>query len=159
MEKSTSTEKYMQQALTQARKAYLLGESPVGCILVRDGIVIARAFNLRQSRRDATLHAEMIVIRKACRKLKSWRLTDCDLYVTLEPCYMCAGAIIQSRIRHVYFGARDEKAGAVVSCNKLFELPHNHKVEYTGGVLEDQCGEILTGFFKELREQKKLHRE
>lgn len=156
---STSTEKYMQQALTQARKAYLLGESPVGCIVVRDGIVISRAFNLRQSRRDATLHAEMIAIRKACRKLKSWRLTDCDLYVTLEPCYMCAGAIIQARIRHVYFGAKDDKAGAVVSNNMLFELPHNHKVEYTGGILEEPCGEILTGFFKELREQKKSLRE
>ncbi|MBN1891409.1 MAG: nucleoside deaminase [Clostridiales bacterium] len=152
----TVHEKYMTQALTQAHRAALVGDCPIGCVIVHDGKVISRAHNLRELRQDATLHAEMIAIRKACRKLGSWRLEHCDLYVTLEPCTMCAGAIIQARIRHVYFGATDAKAGAVISKDRLFERGHNHTVEFTSGILEKPCGEILRNFFSELREQKKL---
>ena len=148
-------EKFMLAALKQAMKAEAISEAPIGCVIVYDGRIIARAYNRRETKNDVTLHAEMIAIRKACRALRSWRLEDVDLYVTLEPCYMCAGAIIQSRIRHVYFGAEDPKAGAVVSKNHLFDLPHNHHVEYTGGILRDSCSSILTSFFRNLRKQKK----
>ena len=148
-------EKFMKAALREAGKAMRIGEAPIGCVIVRDGKIVARAHNLRETKNDATLHAEMIAIRKACRRLDSWRLEDCDLYVTLEPCHMCAGAIVQARIRHVYFGACDPKAGAVVSKNHIFDLPHNHVVTYTQGILEKPCGEILTGFFRELRLRKK----
>ena len=149
----------MKSALLQAKKARQAEESPVGCVIVHDGRIIARGYNLRQSRQDVTLHAEMNAIRKACRKLGSWRLEDCDLYVTLEPCYMCSGAIIQARMRHVYFGASDPKAGAVVSKNHLFDLDHNHRVDYTGGILEAPCRTELTEFFRELRLKKKSRPE
>lgn len=148
-------ERFMEAALKEARKAYDLGESPIGCVIVKDGKIIARAHNLRQTKQDATLHAEMSCISKACRKLSAWHIFGCDLYVTLEPCYMCAGAIIQSHIRHVYFGAFDPKGGAVCSQNHLFDLKHNHHVEYTGGILEKECSKLLKDFFRELREQKK----
>lgn len=152
---SAQQETFMRAALKEAQKAYALGESPIGCVIVKDGKVIARAHNLRQTRQDATLHAEMSCISKACRKLSAWHIFDCDLYVTLEPCYMCSGAIIQSHIRHVYFGAYDPKGGAVCSCNHLFDLPHNHHVESTGGILEKECSALLKDFFRELRAQKK----
>ena len=147
----------MRAALKEARKAYDLGESPIGCVIVKDGKIIARGHNLRQTKQDATLHAEMVTISKACKKLSAWHIFDCDLYVTLEPCYMCAGAIIQSHIRHVYFGASDPKGGAVCSCSHLFDLPHNHHVESTGGILKDECAALLKQFFRELRDQKKGH--
>jgi tRNA(adenine34) deaminase len=159
MKKANLQEEYMSKALLLAQKAFEHNESPVGCVIVHNGRIIARAYNLRQSKRDATMHAEISAIRKACQKLSSWRLADCDLYVTLEPCYMCAGAIIQARIRHVYFGAVDPKAGAVVSVNRLFDLPHNHSVQYTGGILSEPCGAILTDFFQTLRAQKKSLQE
>lgn len=149
----------MKSALILAKRARRTEESPVGCVIVHDGKIIARGYNLRQSRQDVTLHAEMTAIRKACRRLGSWRLEDCDLYVTLEPCYMCSGTIIQARMRHVYFGASDPKAGAVVSKNHLFDLDHNHHVEYTGGILEEPCRTELTEFFKELRSKKKARPE
>ena len=149
----------MKSALILAKRARRTEESPVGCVIVHDGKIIARGYNLRQSRQDVTLHAEMTAIRKACRRLGSWRLEDCDLYVTLEPCYMCSGTIIQARMRHVYFGASDPKAGAVVSQNHLFDLDHNHHVEYTGGILEEPCRTELTEFFKELRSKKKARPE
>jgi len=152
-------EKFMGAALAQARKALAADESPIGCVIVHDGRIIARGYNLRESRQDVTLHAEISAIRKACRKLGSWRLEDCDMYVTLEPCYMCAGAVIQARMRHVYFGASDPKAGAVVSKNRLFDLDHNHHVEYTGGILAEPCGQILRSFFRELRLKKKFRPE
>ncbi|MBP5492867.1 MAG: nucleoside deaminase [Clostridiales bacterium] len=145
----------MRAALKEARKAYDLGESPIGCVIVKDGKIIARAHNLRQTRQDATLHAELVCISKACRKLAAWHIFDCDLYVTLEPCYMCAGAIIQSHIKNVYFGAYDPKGGAVHSCCHLFDLPHNHHVEYRGGILESECSALMKQFFRELRAQKK----
>ncbi len=150
-----SHEKFMRQALTQAKRAGAIGDCPIGCVIVYNGTVIARAHNLREKNNDATSHAEMLAIRSACRKLGSWRLTDCDLYVTLEPCSMCSGAIIQARIRHVYFGAADPKAGAVISRDRLFERGHNHNVEYTQGILEGPCGDILSEFFRDLRMRKK----
>ena len=152
-------EHFMSEALKEARKAYELGESPIGCVIVKDGKIIARGHNLRQTKQDATLHAEMVTISKACRKLSAWHIFDCDLYVTLEPCYMCAGAIIQSHIRHVYFGAYDPKGGAVCSCSQIFDLPHNHRVEYTGGILQDECSQLLKQFFRELRTRKTDHPE
>lgn len=152
-------EKFMAEALKEARKAYAKGESPIGCVIVKDGQIIARGHNLRQTKQDATLHAEMVTISKACRKLSAWHLFDCDLYVTLEPCYMCAGAIIQSHIRHVYFGASDPKGGAVCSCSHLFDLPHNHHVAETGGILKEECSILLKQFFRELRVHKDGHHE
>ena len=150
MKEQETHNKYMRAALALAKKARLAEESPIGCVLVHNGVIIARGYNLRQSRQDVTLHAELTAIRKACRKLSSWRLEDCD---------MCAGAIIQARIRHVYFGAADPKAGAVISKNHLFDLDHNHHVEYTGGILETECSEILTDFFRDLRAKKKVRPE
>lgn len=159
MNETQQHEKYMKSALLLARKARQLDESPVGCVIVYNGKIIARGYNLRQTRQDVTLHAEMAAIRQACRRLASWRLEDCDLYVTLEPCYMCSGAIIQARMRHVYFGAFDPKAGAVVSRNHLFDLDHNHHVLYTSGILEEACRTELTEFFRELRLKKKSRPE
>jgi tRNA(adenine34) deaminase len=159
MNENDNQNKYMAAALVQARKALRFDESPIGCVIVRDGIIIARGYNLRETRQDVTLHAELTAIRKACRKLSSWRLEDCDLYVTLEPCYMCAGAIIQARIRHVYFGAADAKAGAVISQNHLFDLDHNHHVQYTGGLLATECSGLIADFFRELRARKKVRPE
>ncbi len=156
---SSIHEHFMAEALKEAHKAYALGESPIGCVIVKDGRIIARGHNLRQTKQDATLHAEMVTISRACRKLSAWHIFDCDLYVTLEPCYMCAGAIIQSHIRHVYFGAYDPKGGAVCSCSQIFNLPHNHHVESTGGILKEECASLLKQFFRELRTQKADHHE
>lgn len=151
--------RFMKAAVLQAKKAGALKEVPIGCVIVHDGHIIARGYNRREIGQDVTLHAEMIAIRKACRALGSWRLENCDVYVTLEPCYMCAATMIQARIRHVYFGAEDPKGGAVVSRNTLFDLSHNHRVTYTGGILKTECSSILTDFFRELRAEKKQRRE
>ena len=146
----------MKRAILQAECAGRKDEVPIGCVIVKNNQIIARGYNLRESRQDSTLHAEIIAIRKACKSLNSWRLEDCDLYVTLEPCYMCAGAIIQTRIRHIYFGALDPKGGAVLSKSRLFDLDHNHRVEYTGGILADECGQLIRLFFQDLRYRKKM---
>lgn len=159
MDDTLYVEKYMRAALLQAKRAGAIDEAPIGCVIVWNGKILARAYNKRESLQDVTLHAEIIALRKACRKLGSWRLEECDLYVTLEPCYMCAGAIIQARIRHVYFGAADKKAGAVISKNHLFDLDHNHHVSYTGGVLAQESSALLSHFFRELRERKKARPE
>jgi tRNA(adenine34) deaminase len=144
---------YMAQALKEAEKARRKGEAPVGAVVVRDGRIIARGHNERELRHDATLHAEMTAIRRACKKLGSWRLTDCDLYVTLEPCTMCAGAIIQSRIRTLYIGTSDLKAGAAGSVIDVFRVKaFNHRVDVVWGLMPDECSAILTDFFKELRD-------
>ena len=143
----------MKEALKEAKKAYAIEEIPVGCVIVKDGKIIARGYNKRESVQDVTLHAEMIAIKKACKKLGSWRLEDCDMYVTLEPCPMCSGAIIQSRIKNVYFGAYDLKTGAAGSVFNLFDYPFNHKVNVVGGVLERECSQIIKDFFKELRQK------
>lgn len=142
---------FMSQALKEAHKAELIGEVPIGAVIVRDGKIIARGHNRREILQDVTLHAELVAIRKACRRLKSWRLDGCDLYVTLEPCVMCAGAIVQSRIRSVCFGAADPKAGAVGSIINIFELRQNHQVEWQGFVLQEACSQILKRFFAQRR--------
>lgn len=147
----------MQEALKEAKKAYKKLEIPVGAIIVKDGKIIAKAHNIKEEKKDTTKHAEILVIQKASKKLESWRLNDCELYVTLEPCPMCAGAIIQSRIKKVYIGAMDEKTGACGSVLNLFkDYKFNHNVEVEYGILKKDCEEILKNFFKELRELKKL---
>ena len=149
-------EKFMKQALKEAKKAYEKLEVPVGAIIVKDGKIIARAHNLKEAKHDTTKHAEILAIQKASKKLSSWRLIDCEMYVTLEPCSMCAGALINSRIKKVYIGAKDEKTGAVGSVfNLLDDYKFNHKVEYETGILEENCKEQLKSFFKMLREMKK----
>lgn len=153
-------EKFMKEALKEAKKAYDKLEVPVGCVIVKDGKIIARAHNLKETKKDTTNHAEIIAIKKASKKLESWRLNGCDLYVTLEPCSMCAGAIINSRISNVYFGAKDDKTGAVGSVFNLFEdYIFNHKVEYKGQVLAEECEKILKDFFIKLREIKKKEKK
>ena len=146
----------MKEALKQAQKAYDKLEVPVGAIIVKDGQIIARAYNQKEEKQDTTNHAEILAIKKASQKLGSWRLNDCDMYVTLEPCSMCAGALIQSRIRKVYIGALDEKTGACGSVlNLLNDYKFNHNVEVETGILKEECEEMLKKFFKELRDLKK----
>ena len=148
-------EKFMKEALKEAKKAYDKLEVPVGAVIVKDGKIISRAHNLKEIRYDTTNHAEILAIQKASKKLKSWRLLDCEMYVTLEPCSMCAGAIINSRIKKIYIGANDEKTGAVGSVLNLFDdYTFNHKVEFEKGILKKECEEILKKFFKELRKIK-----
>ena len=132
-------ERLMRLALSQARKAGAAGEVPVGAVIVRDGLILGRGYNLRQPRQDVTLHAEMIALRQACRRLGSRRLPDCDIYVTLEPCLMCAGAIIQARLRSLYFAAPDPKTGACGSFTDVFSLKHNHFVTVVPGLLASEC--------------------
>ena len=151
-----SQEYFMKQALKEAQKAYKKLEVPVGAIIVKDGKIIAKAHNQKETKTDTTKHAEILAIQKASKKLKTWRLIDCDMYVTLEPCTMCAGAIINSRIKKVYIGTMDEKTGAVGSVLNLFEdYTFNHKVESENGLLKDECEDMLKNFFKELRKIKK----
>ena len=148
-------EYYMKLALKEAKKAYDELEIPVGAVIVRDGKVIARAYNEKEKKQDSTKHAEILAIQKASKKLKSWRLCDCDMYVTLEPCSMCAGALIQSRIRKVYIGTMDEKTGACGSVlNLLQDYPFNHHVEIETGIMQEECEKILKDFFKNLRKSK-----
>ena len=149
-------EKYMKEALKEAQKAFDKWEVPVGCVIVKDGKIIARAHNIKELSNDTTKHAEILAIQKASKKLGAWRLLDCDMYVTLEPCSMCAGAVINSRISNLYYGASDEKTGAVGSVLNLFDdYTFNHKVNYEKGILKDECENILKSFFKELRQKKK----
>ena len=148
-------EYYMRLALARARRAEELDEVPVGAVVVRDGRVIASGYNLRESRQDATLHAEMIAIRRACRKLGSFRLEDCTLYVTLEPCPMCAGAVVNARIPRLVYGASDPKAGCCETLYTLCTDPRfNHRAEVRGGVLAEECGEILRSYFRKKRKKK-----
>ena len=151
-----SDEKYMRQALKQAKKAYLLGEVPIGCVIVQNEKVIARGYNRRNTDKSVLAHAEISAIRKACRKTGDWRLEDCDIYITLEPCQMCAGAIVQSRIRKAVMGCMNPKAGCAGSVLNLLDVSaFNHQVEITKGVLEDECSEMISSFFRELRQKKK----
>ena len=148
-------EKFMKEAIKEAKKAYDKLEVPVGAVIVKDGKIIAKAHNLKETKFDTTNHAEILAIQKASKKLESWRLLDCEMYVTLEPCSMCAGALINSRIKKVYIGANDEKTGAVGSVfNLLEDYTFNHKVEVEKGILKDECQAILTDFFKKLRKLK-----
>ena len=154
-----SKNRFMKEALKEAKKAYNKLEVPVGAVIVKDGKVIARAYNKKEEKCDTTNHAEILAIKKASKKLNSWRLLNCDMYVTLEPCSMCAGALIQSRIRKVYIGALDQKTGACGSVlNLLNDYEFNHNVEVENGVLKEECETILKQFFKELRNLKKQNK-
>ncbi|WP_018923319.1 tRNA adenosine(34) deaminase TadA [Salsuginibacillus kocurii] len=147
---------FMEQALAEAKKAEEIGEVPIGAVVVKDGRVIATAHNLRESKQQATAHAEVLAIEQASLETGFWRLDDCALYVTLEPCPMCAGAILQSRISKLVYGAKDPKAGCVHSLYSLLEDPRfNHQVEVIAGVNEEECGERLTQFFRQLRANKR----
>lgn len=143
---------YMGLALAEARKAYAMGEVPIGAVLVADGIVLASAHNMRETWRDATAHAEMIVIQQGCRKLRRWRLTGTTLYVTIEPCPMCAGALVMSRIDRLVYGGTDYKAGAVESIfNVVQNQALNHQMKVTAGVRDDECAELMKDFFRQRR--------
>ena len=146
----TDTE-YMKAALAEAKKAALAGEAPIGAVIVRDGEIISRAHNTRETDKNAICHAEIIAIDEACRMLGGWRLTDCELFVTLEPCPMCAGAIVNSRIKRVVFGAKDAKAGAFGSVLNLNSYPLNHKPDVVSGILETECAALLGEFFAQKR--------
>ena len=147
---------FMNEALKEAQKAYKELEIPVGCVIVKDGVVISRAHNQKEKKHDTTKHAEITAIQRASKKLKAWRLEGCDMYVTLEPYSMCAGALIQARIHKVYIGTMDEKTGSCGSVlNLLEDYKFNHHVESETGILEDECKTILKNFFAKLRESKK----
>ncbi len=157
VEEAEMDEQYwMKKAIVEAKKALKYDEVPIGCVIVKDNQIIAIGSNRRETKQRSIAHAEIIAIEKACRKLGSWRLDDCDLYVTLEPCPMCAGAIIQSRIRRVVFGAYDPKGGCVGSCTNLFAVPgFNHYPSYEGGILQPECSALLSDFFRKKRKLRK----
>lgn len=144
-------EYYMNLALDEARKAFDKNEVPIGAIIVKNGEIISRAHNTREHDQSTLAHAEITAIQRANEILGSWRLDSCSLYVTIEPCQMCSGAIIQSRIENVYYGAIDSKSGAHKSILNMFDFPFNHKVNVEGQILEEECGEIMKSFFKNLR--------
>ncbi|HBF86503.1 MAG TPA: tRNA-specific adenosine deaminase [Clostridiales bacterium] len=145
-------EKFMKAALKEAEKAEKKGEVPIGCVIVKDGKIFARAHNLRQTKRIPTAHAEILAIEKACKKIGDWRLDGADMYVTLEPCAMCAGAVSGTRIRKLYFGAYEKKGGGAVSkFNILTESGLNHVTDFEGRILEEECSEIIKKFFREKR--------
>ncbi len=146
---------FMKRALSRAKAAAKEGEVPIGAIVVKDGKIIASGRNMREKSKNALHHAEAIAISRACKKLGAWRLTDCTLYVTMEPCPMCAGAIVNSRIKRVVFGCYDKKAGAYGSVFNLNDYPLNHKYEVIGGIMEKECASILSEFFAELRKRPK----
>ena len=147
---------FMNRAITLAKQSALEGEVPVGAVIVKDNEIIAEGRNRREYGKNALYHAEIEAINNACKKLGGWRLWQCDLYVTLEPCPMCAGAIINARIKRVVFGAFDLKAGSFGSVVNFNDLAYNHKPEIIGGIMENECKELLSIFFKELRNKKKL---
>lgn len=152
----TLEEKYMKAALKEAKKAYALDEVPIGCVIVQDGKIIARGYNRRNTDKNTLAHAELTAIKKASKKTGDWRLEDCVMYITLEPCQMCAGAIVQSRIPKIVIGAMNPKAGCAGSVLNLLQVAQfNHQVEVEKGVLEEECASMLSQFFRELREKKK----
>lgn len=152
----TEQERFMKEAIRQAKKARKLMEVPIGCVIVYEGKIIARGYNRRNTDKNTLSHAELNAIRKASRKLGDWRLEGCTMYVTLEPCQMCAGALVQSRIDEVVIGSMNPKAGCAGSVLNLLETDgFNHKVKVTRGVLEEECSVMLSDFFRELREEKK----
>lgn len=149
-----NNEYFMSKAILEAKKAFKKDEAPIGAVIVKDGVIISKAHNLRETKNNALYHAEILAIDKACKKLGSWRLVDCDLYVTLEPCLMCAGAIMQARVKNVFFGASDPKGGAFGSSINLNEIKTiNHHPNITCGILKDECSQLLKDFFKKKREK------
>lgn len=156
----THDEKYMKEAIKQAKKAAALDEVPIGCVIVYEDRIIARGYNRRNTDRNTTSHAEINAIRKASRKLGDWRLEDCTIYITLEPCQMCAGAIVQARITRAVIGSMNAKAGCAGSILNLLEMEQfNHQVEVTRGILEEDCSTMLSSFFRNLREKKRIQKE
>ncbi|WP_267201453.1 tRNA adenosine(34) deaminase TadA [Limosilactobacillus kribbianus] len=160
MEEEKIHRHYMRAAIREAKQAEILNEVPIGAVVVHDGQIIGRGHNMREKFQDATYHAEMLAIMEACTTLGSWRLEDCDLYVTLEPCIMCSGAIINARIKNVYYGAADPKAGAVDSLYHLLNDSRlNHQVNVYRGLLEDECSQMLKDFFRAIRKKRKAARK
>lgn len=154
-EQKKADERFMREALHQAKKAGDLGEVPIGCVIVKDGEIVARGYNRRNTDRSTLSHAELNAIKKASRKLGDWRLEGCTIYITLEPCQMCSGAIVQSRMDRCVIGARSPKAGCAGSVLNLLQVQKfNHQVEITAGVLEEECGAVLSSFFRKLREDR-----
>ena len=150
-------EKYMKEAIRQAKKAYALGEVPIGCVIVYEGKIIGRGYNRRTIDKNTLAHAEMIAIKKASKYMDDWRLEKCTMYVTLEPCQMCSGAIVQSRMEKVVIGCMNPKAGCAGSILNLLQMEaFNHQVEIEVGVLGEECSNLMKSFFKELREKKRL---
>ena len=149
--------KYMREAIRQAKKAYSLEETPIGCVIVQNGIIIGRGYNRRNTDKNPLAHAELTAIRKASRRTGDWRLEGCTMYVTLEPCQMCSGAIVQARITEVVMGCMNPKAGCGGSILNILEMPQfNHQVKVTRGILGEECSRMLTTFFKELRIRNKM---
>ena len=152
----TEQEKFMKEAIRQAKKARALEEVPIGCVIVYEGKIIARGYNRRNTDKNTLSHAELNAIRKASKKMDDWRLEDCTMYVTLEPCQMCSGAIVQARIKRVVVGCMNPKAGCAGSILNLLDMKEfNHQVELTTGVLEEECSGMMKQFFKELRQKQK----
>ena len=144
--------RFMKEAIKEAKKAELIDEVPIGCVIVKDDKIVARGHNVRETKKTPLGHAEIVAIDKASKKLNKWRLDDCDIYITVEPCIMCSGAIIQSRIRHIYYGARDLKGGAIESSINVLEAKNiNHHPEVTSGILEEECSNIISQYFKRKR--------
>lgn len=156
----TADEKYMRQAIRQAKKAFDNGDVPIGCVIVYQGKVIGRGYNRRNKDKSSLAHAEILAIKKASKIMGDWRLEDCRMYVTLEPCQMCAGAIVQARIPEIVIGCMNPKAGSAGSIINLLDIKEfNHQVDITRGVMEQECSELLTSFFKELRLRNKLEKQ
>lgn len=154
--KLTDDEKFMKAAVREAKKAYALREVPIGCVIVQNGKIIARGYNRRNTDKNTLAHAELAAIRRAGKKTGDWRLEDCTMYVTLEPCQMCAGALVQCRMKKVVIAAMNPKAGCAGSVLNLLQMPQfNHQVEIERGVLEEECATMLSDFFRELREKKR----
>ena len=145
-------QKYMREAVRQAKKAYQLGEVPIGCVIVYNGKIVARGYNRRNTDKNSLSHAEMNAIKKASKKLGDWRLDNCEMYVTLEPCQMCSGAMVQARIKKVYIGCMNPKAGCAGSILNLLQIPEfNHQLEIERGILEQECSDLMKSFFRDLR--------
>ena len=160
MNERTIDDRDRREAIRQAKKAYRLDETPIGCVIVHEGKIIGRGYNRRNTDKSPLAHAEITAIKKASRKIGDWRLEECTLYVTLEPCQMCAGAIIQSRIPRVVIGCMNPKAGCAGSVLNLLDVKEfNHQAEVTSGVLGQECSELMSGFFRELRERKKMQKK
>ena len=160
VDNTNSDQKYMREAIRQAKKAYALGEVPIGCVIVHEGKIIGRGYNRRNTDKNTLSHAEITAIRKASKVIGDWRLEECTLYVTLEPCQMCAGAIVQARIPKVVMACMNPKAGCAGSILNILDMPQcNHQVEAVRGVLEEECSQMLKTFFKELRIRNKVEKE
>ena len=156
----TQEEKYMKEAIKQAKKAAVIGDVPIGCVIVEDDKIIARAYNQRNKKKTTLAHAELLAIQKASKKVNDWRLEDCTMYITLEPCQMCAGAIVQARVSEVVIGSMNPKAGCAGSILNMLEMHEfNHQVKVERGVLKEECSEMLSAFFRRLRVVKKKKKE